>query len=225
VGNVYEPKALPLVETPHERPMVCGFAMNQQNEASWNQAAHTIDFYDVKGAIDSLLQFIGLAKWDVQRSSEPYMHPGVSAQYLVDGKVIANFGELHPQVVKNFDLPNKAYIFELDLEAILGIDTPEFRYQPFSKFPGSHRDLAIVAPKEVASSQILSLIYEHGGEFLRHVHVFDVYEGEHIEEGFRSIAYNLQFRSMEGTLNDEDIDAHIQAIIDALGSIRCKLRD
>lgn len=224
VGNVYEPKALPLTETPHERPMLTGIAINKLQDASWNQVAHAVDFYDLKGVLDALLNYIGLNHWEVRRSTESYMHPGVSAQYVVDGKVIANFGELHPQVVKNFDLPNKAYIFEVDLEAILSIDIPEFRYVPFSKFPGTARDLAIVAPKGVSSDQILALIHEYGGQYLTSVHIFDVYEGEHIEEGFRSIAYNLQFRSMDGTLNDEDVEEHIQTIIAKLADINCKLR-
>ena len=225
VGNVYEPKALPLIEVPHERPMLTGLAINELGEDSWNTEARQVDFYDVKGAIDSLLNNIGLKEWDVRRSTEPYMHPGVSAQYLVSGKVIANFGELHPQVVKNFDLPNKAYIFEVDLEAIMAIDTPEFRYVPFSKFPGTARDLAIVAPNSVSSQDILDLIHQYGGQYLTGVHIFDVYQGEHIEEGFRSIAYNLQFRSMDGTLNDEDIDQHIDTIVEKLADINCKLRD
>ena len=127
-------------------------------------------------------------------------------------------------MVKNFDLSGKVYMFEIDLEAVLSITVPPFRYQSFSKFPGTSRDLAIVAPVSVTSGEIVALIKEHGGEYLESVSIFDVYEGEHIEAGYRSLAYNLQFRSMEGTLNDEDIDGAIQAIIDALATKNCKLR-
>lgn len=223
-ANVYEPKALPLTEVPHERPMACGIMMGKVTEAAWNQAQRDTDFYDVKGVVDGLLAKLGLTQYDIQPSSESYYHPGVSAHYTVNGVTIANYGELHPQVVKNFDLSGKVYMFEIDLKAVLSITVPPFRYQSFSKFPGTSRDLAIVAPVSVTSGDIVALIKEHGGEYLESVSIFDVYEGEHIEAGYRSLAYNLQFRSMEGTLNDEDIDGAIQAIIDALATKNCKLR-
>ncbi len=250
-ANVYEPKALPLTEVPHERPMACGLMMGKVTEAAWNQAQRDTDFYDVKGVVDGLLAKLGLTQYDIQPSRniieqynirknqyeevlnrkcsfkpilEAYYHPGVSAYYLVNGVKIAQFGELHPQAVKNFDLPGKVYMFEIDLEAVLSITVPAFRYKSFSKFPGTSRDLAIVAPVSVTSGDIVALIKEHGGEYLESVSIFDVYEGEHIEAGYRSLAYNLQFRSMEGTLNDEDIDGAIQAIIDALATKNCKLR-
>ena len=223
-ANVYEPKALPLTEVPHERPMACGIMMGKVTEAAWNQAQRDTDFYDVKGVVDGLLAKLGLTQYDIQPSSESYYHPGVSAHYTINGVTIANYGELHPQVVKNFDLSGKVYMFEIDLEAVLSIIVPPFRYQSFSKFPGTSRDLAIVAPVSVTSGEIVALIKEHGGEYLESVSIFDVYEGEHIEAGYRSLAYNLQFRSMEGTLNDEDIDGAIQAIIDALATKNCKLR-
>lgn len=223
-ANVYEPKALPLTEVPHERPMACGIMMGKVTEAAWNQAQRDTDFYDVKGVVDGLLAKLGLTQYDIQPSSESYYHPGVSAHYTVNGVTVANYGELHPQVIKNFDLSGKVYMFEIDLEAVLSITVPPFRYQSFSKFPGTSRDLAIVAPVSVTSGEIVALIKEHGGEYLESVSIFDVYEGEHIEAGYRSLAYNLQFRSMEGTLNDEDIDGAIQAIIDALATKNCKLR-
>ena len=223
-ANVYEPKELPLTEVPHERSMACGIMMGKVTEAAWNQAQRDTDFYDVKGVVDGLLAKLGLTQYDIQPSSESYYHPGVSAHYTVNGVTVANYGELHPQVVKNFDLSGKVYMFEIDLEAVLSITVPPFRYQSFSKFPGTSRDLAIVAPVSVTSGEIVALIKEHGGEYLESVSIFDVYEGEHIEAGYRSLAYNLQFRSMEGTLNDEDIDGAIQAIIDALATKNCKLR-
>ena len=251
-ANVYEPKALPLTEVPHERPMACGILMGKANQAGWNQAERTTDFYDVKGIVDALLAELGITEFKIHRYQkdivdyynvyenhyrksldrhatfkrlyEEYYHPGVSAYYTVDGIKIAQYGELHPQVSKNFDLPGKVYMFEIDLEAVLSLTIPAFRYTSFSKFPGTSRDLAIVAPVSVSSGEILSIIKEHGGEYLENASIFDVYEGEHIEAGYRSLAYNLQFRSMEGTLNDEDIDGNIQAIIDALAEINCRLR-
>ena len=256
-ANVYEPKALPLTEVPHERPMACGILMGKANQAGWNQAERTTDFYDVKGIVDALLAELGVTNYEIHRINkyeqwkeiltryysnlssdeqkrvdivslkkyyDTYYHPGASAFYTINNVPIVWYGELHPQVSKNFDLPGKVYMFEIDLEAVLSLTIPAFRYTSFSKFPGTSRDLAIVAPVSVSSGEILSIIKEHGGEYLENASIFDVYEGEHIEAGYRSLAYNLQFRSMEGTLNDEDIDGNIQAIIDALAEINCRLR-
>ncbi len=256
-ANVYEPKALPLTEVPHERPMACGILMGKANQAGWNQAERTTDFYDVKGIVDALLAELGVTNYEIHRINkyeqwkeiltryysnlssdeqkrvdivslkkyyDTYYHPGVSAFYTINNVPIVWYGELHPQVSKNFDLPGKVYMFEIDLEAVLSLTIPAFRYTSFSKFPGTSRDLAIVAPVSVSSGEILSIIKKHGGEYLENASIFDVYEGEHIEAGYRSLAYNLQFRSMEGTLNDEDIDGNIQAIIDALAEINCRLR-
>ena len=99
-ANVYEPKSLPLTEVPHERPMACGIMMGKVTEAAWNQAQRDTDFYDVKGVVDGLLAKLGLTQYNIQPSSESYYHPGVSAHYTVNGVTIANYGELHPQVVK-----------------------------------------------------------------------------------------------------------------------------
>ncbi len=223
-ANVYEPKSLPLTEVPHERPMACGILMGKTTDPAWNAPQRDTDFYDVKGIVDGLLTAVGIKGYTIAPSGESYYHPGVSEQYFINGVTIANFGELHPQAVKNFDLPGKTFMFEIDLEAVLELANTHFRYAPFSKFPGTSRDLAIVAPTAVTSSDIMTIIKDNGGEFLESVHIFDVYEGEHIEAGFRSLAYNLQFRSMEGTLNDEDIEESIQTIITKLGEINCKLR-
>lgn len=223
-ANVYEPKALPLTEVPHERAMACGLLMGKAVEAGWNQASRMTDFYDAKGIVDGLLAHVGVVDYTLAPSTEAYYHPGVSATYRVDGTAVAHVGELHPQVAKNFDMPGKVYLFEVDLEAILHLSTKPMKYVPFSKFPGSSRDLAIVAPTSVTSQDILDLITANGGEHLENVSIFDVYEGEHIEAGYRSLAYNLQFRSMEGTLNDEEVDQVIQMIIEKLSDIHCKLR-
>lgn len=222
-GAVYQPKSLPITELPTESYRVTGLMMGKTNEVQWEEAQRETDFYDVKGVLERMLADSRFEA-TIERSTEPYLHPGVSAQYVVDGTVIATFGELHPQVMKAYDLHGKAYIFDIDVSAILNIPKGHLQYKEISKFPGTSRDLAIVAPKEITSQDIIRLIYQHGGEHLERAFIFDVYEGEHIEAGHRSLAYNLSFRSNEGTLTDEDIQPNIDEIIEALNEIGCKLR-
>lgn len=222
-GAVYEPKALPITELPVEKYHVSGFMMGKTTDLQWAQPQRDTDFYDVKGVLEAVLKELRVEA-AIERSKETYLHPGVSAQYVVDGTVIATLGEVHPQVMKAYDLPGKAYLFDIDVTAILGLTRGQLRYQGISKFPGTSRDLAIVAPKTVSSEAISRVIYEKGGQYLERAFVFDVYEGAHIEEGHRSLAYNLSFRSNEGTLTDEDIQPAIDDILAALAELGCKLR-
>ncbi|WP_296000321.1 phenylalanine--tRNA ligase subunit beta [uncultured Veillonella sp.] len=222
-GAVYEPKALPITELPVEKYHVSGFMMGKTTDLQWAQPQRDTDFYDVKGVLEAVLKELRIEA-TIERSKETYLHPGVSAQYVVDGNVIATLGEVHPQVMKAYDLPGKAYLFDIDVTAILGLTRGQLRYQGISKFPGTVRDLAIVAPKTVSSEAISQVIYEKGGQYLERAFVFDVYEGAHIEEGHRSLAYNLSFRSNEGTLTDEDIQPAIDDILAALAELGCKLR-
>lgn len=224
VASVYEPKALPVTEQPNEHIMACGFLSGNQADLQWSEPVRSVDFYDVKGIVDTLLAGLFVPTYTIQRSQVSYLHPGVSADYLVDGKVIASFGELHPKVAKTYGFTQKAYLFEIDLAAILNLSLGHIHYQEVSKFPGMVRDLAIVAPKSMSSAEIENVIRTHGGQYLTNTFVFDVYEGEHVAEGYKSLAYKLSFRSNEGTLVDEEVEGAVKAVVDALADIGCQLR-
>lgn len=209
---------------PTERYMAAGFMTGRSDEAQWSVAARQTDFYDVKGVVEAVLVALRVENYTLTTTDEPYYHPGVSAAYKVDGVTIATLGELHPQVAKNYDLEGKCYLFEINISALLETVRSQLQYTPISKFPGITRDLAIVAPKSVSAETIQQIILANGGDKLESAYVFDVYEGEHIAEGFRSLAYTIGFRSTEGTLTDADVDEPIQAIINALAEKDCKLR-
>lgn len=209
---------------PTERYMAVGFMTGRADEAQWSVAARQTDFYDVKGVVEAVLAALRVENYTLTTTDEPYYHPGVSAAYKVDGVTIATLGELHPQVAKNYDLEGKCYLFEINISALLETVRSQLQYTPISKFPGITRDLAIVAPKSVSAETIQQIILANGGDKLESAYVFDVYEGEHIAEGFRSLAYTIGFRSTEGTLTDADVDEPIQAIINALAEKDCKLR-
>ena len=224
VAAVYEPKALPLTELPKERMMAAGVILGKWDRQEWNVPARNVDFYDLKGIIEAVLASLGIEYYSIARSEEYYLHPGVSASITVDGVEIVRFGELHPQVASHYDVNGKAYLFEMDLEAMLAVNRKGISFTGISKFPGTSRDLAIVAPNTVQAGDILAVMQEEGGEYLESVRIFDVYEGEHIQEGYRSLAYTLSFRSHEGTLVDADIEDRIQAILGTLADKGCTLR-
>ena len=224
VAAVYEPKALPLTELPKERMMAAGVILGKWDRQEWNVPVRNVDFYDLKGIIESVLANLGVEEYAISRSQEYYLHPGVSASIAVEDVEIVRFGELHPQVASHYDINGKAYLFEMDLEALLQVNRKGISFTGISKFPGTSRDLAIVAPKTVQAGEILSVMEQEGGQYLEDVRIFDVYEGEHIQEGYRSLAYTLSFRSHEGTLVDADIEDRIQAILATLADKGCTLR-
>ena len=224
VADVYEPKVLPLTELPNERMMAAGVILGKWDRQEWNVAVRNVDFYDLKGIIESVLANLGVENYAISRSKEYYLHPGVSASISVEGVEIVRFGELHPQVASHYDISGKAYVFEMDLEALLQVNRKGISFTAISKFPGTSRDLAIVAPKTVQAGEILSVMEQEGGQYLEDVRIFDVYEGEHIQEGYRSLAYTLSFRSHEGTLVDADIEDRIQAMLAKLADKGCTLR-
>lgn len=224
VGAVYEPVAVPVTELPKEHYMAAGIVTGKAHEAAWNQSSRAFDFYDVKGMLEHVLSTLFVENLSFRRSNEYYLHPGVSADVYSGDVKVAQFGELHPVVAKAYDIVGKAYVFELDLDAILGLNRGKIAYEAISKFPGITRDLAIVAPKDVAYEDIMNIIRTHGGEYLEQAYIFDVYEGEHIAAGFRSLAYSLSFKSQDGTLTDGDIEGNIESILRALEEKNCTLR-
>lgn len=221
VGAVYLPTGDTL---PTEKSYITGMLVGKAYDVQWNMPNRDVDFYDAKGIVGGLLHALRLPNIRVERANVAYLHPGVGATIYSDEIPVAHVGQLHPEVAKSYDVNGKGFIFEIDLEAILEIVPEALVYEPISKFPGTSRDLAIVAPTSVTADEIMQIIETYGGNYLVRAYVFDVYEGVHIQKGYRSLAYSLEFRSNEGTLTDADIEGNINAIIEALGEKDCKLR-
>jgi phenylalanyl-tRNA synthetase beta chain len=142
----------------------------------------------------------------------PFMHPGRTARINPEG--MGFFGELHPQVCKNYDIGTRAYVAVLYMDAV-NKWASDYKpvYEPLPKFPSLQRDLALLVKKEITAAEIEAAINERGGVLLKEVKLFDVYQGPNIAEGFKSMAYNLRFRAPDRTLADEDIQKPIRIIL------------
>lgn len=224
VAPVYLPKALPITELPDQETHVAGLLYGQCTAAEWPTAAANYDFYDLKGYVEAILDGLGV-KADIEVSDYPIFHPGKAAKYVADGKVICQLGELHPKAIDNYDVTGPVYVFELNVTALLPMINLMPDYHKVSKFPGTSRDLAFLAPVGTKSADILAVIKKDGGEYLEGVRLFDMYQGKQVPRGFKSLAYSLSFRSDEGTLTDSDIEGNIEAIVNELKeSLGCQLR-
>lgn len=224
IAPVYIPKELPVKELPEQKLCVSGLLYGQRTAGEWPVQASDYDFYDVKGLVEAVLSGLGIHA-DIEVSDYAPLHPGKAARYVKDGKVLCNFGELHPKAMDNYDVTGPVYIFEMYMDAIMPFINLMPDYHKVAKFPASSRDLAFLAPVDTSNQSILDIIREKGGDYLEAVHLFDLYQGKQVPRGYKSLAYNLVFRSEQGTLTDQDIQAPIDAILtDLKEKLNCELR-
>lgn len=224
VAPVYLPKALPVTEIPSEEYYATGLLYGQREPAAWPHAAANYDFYDVKGIVEGLLQRLGIQA-ELAVSDYAPLHPGIAAQYAIDGEVICRLGEIHPQAIANYDVHGPVFVFELNLTKALPFVRLLPDYHKVAKFPAISRDLAFLAPAAVQNADVIATIQKDGGPYLEAVQLFDMYQGKQVPQGYKSLAYSLVFRSAEGTLTDADIQTAIDAVIaDVQETYNCQLR-
>jgi len=181
------------------------------------------DFYTLKGALDSVFEGLGI-KYDLVRSKKEYLHPGRSADVLVDGKVVGYLGEVHPDTIELYELPLRSLVMEIMIDEILGSSKQEIHFKAFSKFPPMERDLAIIVDKSTDMMTIKKAILEKGGALLTDGKLFDVYEGDRIEKDKKSLAFRLKFSDPNKTLTDKDVEVVLDKILKNVEKVGGKLR-
>ena len=214
MGNIYLPKQLPLTELPEER-MQLTFGMYGDG-----------DFFTMKGVIEELLYQTGLrkkAQYD-PHAELPFLHPGRKAAIVYDGVVIGYLGEVHPTVAANYAIKERVYIAVIDMPEIVSRASFDYKYEGITNFPVSSRDLSMVVPKNILVGDIEKVFEENGGKYLENYELFDVYEGEQIEKGFKSVAYSLKFRGKDKNLEESDITGAMDKILSGLKNIGIQLR-
>jgi len=213
IGSVFMPKALPMTELPIEKVMISGAISGKRNVASWNQDKEMVDFYDAKGIVEVLFAKLGVSKYTVEAGEHYAMHPGKTAVFRKGKEIIAYVGEVHPEVQINMDISKKTYIFEMDVETLMKYATLTCAYQSLPKYPAISRDLAMLVSTDTTASEVEKAIVKSAGALLKGIHLFDVYTGEQVAEGKKSLAFSLQFQSADKTLTDEEIDKSYNAIL------------
>ena len=185
------------------------------------------DFYFVKETLEKILKELGINNYKFERETENTIyHPGRCANVLIQDEYIGTIGEIHPHVMENYDLKSKTIAGELDFNKIVNYADEKRTFKQLPKYPASERDLAILVDEEIMISQIKEIAQSKAGELLEDFKVFDIYTGEQIEKGKKSIAFNMKFRSLEKTLKDEEVNEIIENIISTLKEeINAILRD
>ena len=196
---------------------IAGLVYGSLNPISWNQPKQAVDFYDIKGAVESLLDLgLGAGAYEFVKGEHSALHPGQCAEVRCKGEPIGFVGALHPRLQRHFGFPSKAYLFELDTAALVEGRLPAA--SALSRYPEVSRDLAVVVSAEIAAGDLASCIRVNAGDDLTELTTFDVYEGPGVGEGRKSVAFGLTWQHPSRTLGDEEISAIIAKCIKALES-------
>lgn len=205
---------------PNEEEHVAGVMTGSLTPKQWNNQGEAIDFYTLKGIVEGLLDSYALAD-DIryQQVSHEDMHPGRTADIFLGEERIGFLGQVHPSIAATYDLAD-VYVFEIDLGVIIRAEGSSQVMQAISKYPGITRDVALLVEDTVTHQAIVDVIKENAGAWLQSVTLFDYYTGEHIEEGYKSVAYSLYYQNPDATLVEKDVQSdfeHVQkALIDEL---------
>ena len=204
----------------NEDSKICILMKGNYINNNWNNTKIKIDFYLIKGILENLLDYLGLKnRYNFQVSDIPNMHPGMSAKILLDRNEIGIIGRIHPN-----DAKDEIYICELSMDSLVTNIKP-IKYKEVSKYPSIIKDMAFIMPKEVEAKEVLDIIKKSGGRLLTDINIFDVYEGEHVLENEKSIAYSLTFNDSTKTLTDEEVNTLFEKIIKDVENKGYKLRN
>lgn len=236
LSRVFLPSDNPL---PVEKEVLCAAIIGDWRGSNWQEQKIESNltgaiFYYLKGIVEKLMEELGIVGYNLEASpidrksqvTTPF-HPGQCAIIKYNEKELGIIGQIHPIVTNNFNLPSPVYLFELDWKAIVSLSNQKRTFKPLPKYPSVVRDLAIVVAEDVQSDEIVRIIENRGNTFikgvsskgkslLKKVVLFDLYQGEKIEQGKKSLAYSLTYRSDRATLTDEVINKIHNEIVEAL---------
>ncbi|MBO8513419.1 phenylalanine--tRNA ligase subunit beta [Staphylococcus aureus] len=199
-------------ELPDQVEYLSGILTGDYVVNQWQGKKETVDFYLAKGVVDRVSEKLNL-EFSYRRADIDGLHPGRTAEILLENKIVGFIGELHPTLAADNDL-KRTYVFELNFDALMSVSVGYINYQPIPRFPGMSRDIALEVDQNIPAADLLSTIHAHGGNILKDTLVFDVYQGEHLEKGKKSIAIRLNYLDTEETLTDERV-SKVQAEIEA----------
>ncbi len=214
LGNIYIPYELPLEQLPDERMQ---FTLGMYGDG---------DFFTMKGVIEEFFEKVGLKNkitYDPQ-SQKSFLHPGRQANVIYDNKVVGFLGEVHPYVLDNYSIGERAYVAVIDIPTIVELASFDRKFKGIAKYPAVSRDISMLVPKDMLVGTIETAIEKRGGKILESYKLFDIYEGAQIKEGYKSVAYSVTFRAKDRTLEDKDINEVMEKILKELDSLGIELR-
>lgn len=213
-GNIYIPEALPLEKLPDERMQM---TLGMYGDC---------DFFTLKGVLEDIMNALGLKGMSeyAPMTEYPFLHPGRQANVSLNGESVAYIGQVHPEVMDNYSMKGEVYVAVIDMPVLVEKATFDRKYEGVAKFPAMKRDLSMVMKKEIFVGQLEKIFREKGGKLLESYELFDVYEGNQIEKGYKSVAYSLTFRAKDRTLEEAEVSKIVDKILKELQNLGIELR-
>lgn len=197
-----------------QQQQIAGLIAGSRHPEAWYHGSEKVDFYDLKAHVEALFALNDGGKPTYERSSCEFLHPGRSADIFLDGQFVGLIGELHPQLSKTLGANQPIYVFDIALNAVLNATLPE--YEAVSRFPEVRRDLALLVDRSVPVSELERVISAAAGDALKNVLVFDVYQGQGIDDTKKSVALGLTWQHPSHTLSDEEVNNSVEQTVAAL---------
>ena len=199
--------------------MLAGLWTGIRIDSTWFSREIDCDFYDVKGVVEELLRTIGIVNVTFARMSAKscfYTRPGHTARIIYENQAMGLLGEVHPKVVRNYDLKQRTFIFELDLDRLVQSIPDMKSARPIPKFPATSRDITLIIDNDIETYKIIQSVESFQEELVENLHLFDVYEGDPIPKGKKSVSFRVTYRSLKETLEDDRINDIHKNITDRL---------
>jgi len=203
-NRLYIPDQVPIEDLPKEETFLC-----------IGTAGKDGDFYAVKGVIENLAEVFGIRNCKFTAGGPGYYHPGRKALITVKDSVVGEMGEVHPDVLKNFDVNERAYVAQLKLDAFYAEADDVHTFRPLPKYPAAERDLALIVKDNIQAGDLEALIIKKGGKQLESISLFDVYKGKPLADDEKSLAFSIIFRASDRTLTDDEVNASMHKIMEA----------
>ena len=211
-------------QLPYEIFTLGGVLTGSWHSHQWYEESEEVDFFDMKGVIGTLFDYLNIDDWHLISAEHPSFHPGRCAELLIENQTIGIMGEIHPEVQRAFDLPERIKCFEINLDKLYSYAQSMKKFEEIPRFPGVLLDIALVVDEETRVSELEKTIREKGGRLLKSIDLFDVYQGDQLEKGKKSIAFSLCFRADDRTLDLNEIKKIHGRIVDKLGTLGAELR-
>ncbi len=210
---------------PKERTVIAGVLAGSWKRPEWNDAPPVLDLFDAKGVLESVIEDLGIARFKLRATDLPWLQPGRSAEVLVGGDVIGWLGEAHPSVLDAYECAGPVAVFEVQLKPLLKAARDVRPFTDLPRYPGVKMDVALVVDEGVSAERAEQTIRSAGGKLLESARLFDVYRGEGVPAGLKSLAYSLVYRDPERTLTSDEVEqAHEKLVRKVTGALGGRLR-
>ncbi len=203
-------------QPPDEKWCVAGIVSESMDPSLWGGRSGKRDFFHVKGIVESIMTLLGFKNCVCRASTHPFYYPKRQADIIVGKTALGHFGQIHPETLESYGISQEIFVFELDLSKAVSLPAPVTRYSSLSRIPSVKRDLAIIVKEDVTAEQLTRSIFRHGGSKTKKAILFDVYSGEKIGPGLKSVAFSLEFRDDEKTMTDDQANAVFDRILEGL---------